>query len=225
MNKRVEHLAEGVTLYLGDCMDVLASFPTCFRVDAVITDPPFGVGNFVQVTGNARGEAVSWNDVTPGLEVFDAIRSISKHRIIWGANFFNCFEPNGGAIVWVKNQPMPDFSKCDIASSSHLKKTELVTITWTNFVNSKVSDHPCERPVDLYRWCIDYLPYSRTIFDPFMGSGTVGVAAAKMGRGFLGIEREPKYFDIACRRIQAVLDAPDMFIERPTKVKQEKLKI
>jgi DNA modification methylase len=222
---RKEVLAEGVELYLGDCREVLASFPSCFRVDAVVTDPPFGVGNFVQVTGNSRGEAVSWNDVTPEPAVFEAIRAMSKHRIIWGANFFNCFEPNGGAIVWVKNQPMPNFSKCDIASSSHLKKTELLTITWTNFVNSKESDHPCERPVELYRWCINYLPYCRVICDPFMGSGTVGVAAAKMGRSFIGIEREPKYFDIACRRIQAALDAPDMFVEPPKPAKQEALEL
>ena len=119
------------TLYLGDCRDVL---PTLEKVDAVVTDPPFGVGNFVQTSGNVRGAAVEWNDETPSPEIFEELRRISKHRIIWGANFFNCFEPNGGAIFWDKCQPMPNFSKGDIASCTHYKKTELVRIPWTNFI-------------------------------------------------------------------------------------------
>lgn len=197
------------TLYLGDCRDIL---PTLGKVDAVVTDPPFGVGNFVQTTGNVRGEAVQWNDETPSAGLFCQLREMSGHRIIWGANFFNCFEPNGGALVWVKNQPMPNFSKAEVASCSHLKKTELINLTWTNFVNDKVTPHPCERPVGLYRWCIDYLPYCDTILDPFMGSGTTGVAAVQMGRKFIGIEREPKYFDIAAKRIEDAQRQGDMFI-------------
>src|SRR5690606_26287399 len=102
------------TLYLGDCRDILPTLP---KVDAVITDPPFGVGNFVQVTGRkrgrgeGRGKAVEWNESGPPQEVFEMLRSMSKHRIIWGANFFNCFEDRGGAIVWDKCQSMPNFSK------------------------------------------------------------------------------------------------------------------
>jgi site-specific DNA-methyltransferase (adenine-specific) len=198
------------TLYLGDCRDIL---PTLGKVDAVVTDPPFGVGNFVQTTGNVRGKAVQWNDETPSADLFQHLREMSAHRIIWGANFFNCFEPNGGALVWVKNQPMPHFSKAEVASCSHLKKTELINLTWTNFVNDKVTTHPCERPVGLYRWCIDYLPHSETILDPFLGSGSCGVAAVQMSRKFIGIEREPKYFDIACKRIEDAQRQGETFIK------------
>ena len=205
---RVEIIGNA-TLYLGDCHDIL---PTLGKVDAVVTDPPFGVGNFVQTTGNVRGEAVQWNNETPSADLFCHLREISSHRIIWGANFFNCFEPNGGALIWIKNQPMPNFSKAEIASCSHLKKTELINLTWTNFVNDKVTSHPCERPVGLYRWCIDYLPYCDTILDPFFGSGSCGVAAVQMGRKFIGIEREPKYFDIAAKRIEDAQRQGDMFI-------------
>jgi site-specific DNA-methyltransferase (adenine-specific)/modification methylase len=190
------------TLYLGDCRDILPTLP---KVDAVVTDPPFGIGNFVQTSGNTRGNAVTWNDETPSLEVFAMLRAMSRQRIIWGANFFNCFEKNGGAIIWDKCQPMPNFSKADIASCTHFKKTEIVRIPWTNFTvtHKGESSHPCERPVELYRWCIDYLPQPiRTVLDPYMGSGSCGVAAAQMGRKFIGIEREPKYFDIACKRIE-----------------------
>jgi site-specific DNA-methyltransferase (adenine-specific) len=112
---RVEKIGDA-TLYLGDCLEILPTLP---KVDAVITDPPFGVGNFVQTTGRimgrgeSRGQAVKWNDAAPPKELFDMLREKAKHRIIWGANFFNCFEDKGGAIVWVKRQSMPNFSKAD----------------------------------------------------------------------------------------------------------------
>lgn len=195
-------------LYLGDCRDILPALP---KVDAVITDPPFGVGNFVQVTGSKRGRGelygkeVTWNESPPTNEVFEIIKKKSKHRIIWGANFFNCFEENGGAIIWDKFQKMPNFSKADIASCTHYKKTEIVRIPWTNFdvARQAQTDHPCERPVSLYEWCIDYLPKPiKSVLDPYLGSGSCGVAAIGMGKEFIGIEREPKYFDIACRRIE-----------------------
>ena len=215
-----EEIIGDCRLILADCMDVL---PTLGKVDAVVTDPPFGVGNFVQCTGKIRGEAVTWNEETPKPEFFQMLKSISKHRIIWGANYFNCFEENGGCIIWVKNQPMPNFSKGEVASCSHLKKTEIINLTWTNFVNSKESDHPCERPVALYEWCIGYLPNPQTILDPFMGSGTTGVACVKMGKKFIGIEREPEYFEIACKRIKEAYAQPDMFVEPPKAMKQDSM--
>lgn len=227
MSGRVEHIGDA-TLYLGDCLEIL---PTLGNVDAAITDPPFGVGNFVQVTGrlrgrgDERGRAVTWNETAPPVEFFELLRAITKHRIIWGANFFNCFEDRGGAIIWDKCQSMPNFSKADIASCTHFQKTEIVRLPWTNFTvrHKAESDHPCERPVDLYEWCIRYLPGIKSVIDPYMGSGTTGVACAKLGRKFIGIEIEPKYFDIACERIRKAYDQPDMFVERPKPPKQEAL--
>ena len=75
--------------------------------------------------------------------------------------------------------------------------------------------HPTQKPIAVMEWCISFLPNAGTILDPFMGSGTTGVAAIKRGKAFYGIEREPKYFDIACRRISDALKAPDMFIPAP----------
>lgn len=217
------------TLYLGDCMDVL---PTLGRVDAVITDPPFGVGNFVQTTGSLRGrgsemgKAVEWNEFAPPPEFFTLIQSMSKHRIIWGANFFNCFEDRGGAIIWDKAQPMPNFSKADIASCTHFQKTEIVRIPWTNFTVARLAetDHPCERPVELYDWCINYLPMPiNSVIDPFLGSGSCGVAAVRAGKKFIGIEREPKYFDIACQRIEQAVAQGQLFEPEQKKQVQEAL--
>ena len=169
-------------LYLGDCLEILPTLP---KVDAVVTDPPFGVGNFVQVTGwkmgrgEARGKPVKWNDAAPPPELFEILRGMSRHRIIWGANFFNCFEDRGGAIIWDKCQQMPNFSKADIASCTHYQKTEIVRLPWTNFTvtHQAETDHPCERPVALYEWCIRYLSKTGSVLDPFLGSGSCGVAA------------------------------------------------
>ena len=186
-------------LLKGDCLEIL---PHLEPVDLVLTDPPYGIGNFVQVTGNIRGEKVYWNDTIPKREVFETIKQISKHRIIFGANYFNCFEKNGAAVVWVKNQPMPNFSKAEIASCSFGKKVEVVEITWTNFVNSKESKHPCERPVALYEWCINYSPSASLVLDPFLGSGTTAVACERLNRRWIGIEISLDYCRIAKQRIE-----------------------
>ena len=225
---RIEQIGD-CTLYLGDCLEIL---PTLGKVDAVVTDPPFGVGNFVQTTGRLKGRGVNigkpvtWNDSPPEPEFFELIKKISNHRIIWGANFFNCFEDRGGAIVWDKVQPMPNFSKADIASCTHYQKTEIVRIPWTNFDVRRLAetDHPCERPVALYVWCIKYLPAPQLIMDPFMGSGSVAVACIKLDRKFIGIEREPKYFDIACRRIEKAVSEPRLALPEP-KMKQDKMEL
>jgi site-specific DNA-methyltransferase (adenine-specific) len=82
------------------------------------------------------------------------------------------------------------------------------------------SEHPAPFPVDLPLMAIETIP-NKIILDPFMGSGTTGVACAKLGRKFIGIEIEPKYFDIACRRIEAAYKQPDLFIEKPAPAKQE----
>lgn len=199
-----------VTIYHGDCRDVLPSLADNSAA-LLHTDPPFGLGNFVQTTGRIRGRgkgrgvSVKWNDQTPNEDVFAEMRRVSLHRIIWGANFFNCFEPSGGAIVWLKGQAMPNFSKADIASCTHYKKTEIVSIQWTNFTVAQLaeSDHPCERPTALYRWALNYIPPARVglVLDPFMGSGTTLRAAKDLGRKAIGIDVEERYCEIAAKRM------------------------
>ena len=207
------------TLYLGDCRDILPTLP---KVDLLLTDPPFGVGNFVQTSGRKTGHGIShgkrvdWNDTPPPEDTFGLMRASANNRIIWGANFFNCFEDRGGAIVWDKVQAMPNFSKADIASCNHYQKTEIVRIPWTNFVatHKAETDHPCERPVALYEWCIDYLPGPiDTVLDPFMGSGSCGVATVRKGLSFVGIERDPHWFAVACKRIEDAQRQGDFFVD------------
>jgi DNA modification methylase len=68
------------------------------------------------------------------------------------------------------------------------------------------------------QWCLGFLPDADTILDPFMGSGTTGVACARLGRSFIGIEIEPRYFDIACRRIEQAQRQRDLFVHAPVPV-------
>lgn len=181
-------------------------------VHAVITDPPYGIG--VQNKNCAAGrndnrsdEKISWDEFIPSQEYFDEIFRISKYQIIFGAIYYNCF--NGGAIVWDKLQPLPDSSQCEIASVSKYNKVFKYTKRWTNFVNTKQTDHPTEKPIDLMKYCIELVTKEgEIIFDPFMGSGSTGVAAIETGRRFIGCEISPEYFAVAEKRIQSAVFQP-----------------
>lgn len=212
---RVEHLAEGVTLYNADCRDVL---PTLGRVDAVVTDPPYGI-NIAANPVRQKHTRSDWDAAAPDHAVFHLIRSAATKQIIWGGNYFD-LPPTQRFLVWDKVQP-ENFSlaMCEQAWTNLDGPAKL----FRRHVVSYDKDHPTQKPRELMEWCIGFLPDARTILDPFMGSGTTGVAAVKLGRRFIGIEIEPRYFDIACKRISDALKQPDMFVERPAPAKQESL--
>jgi DNA modification methylase len=199
------------TLYLGDCRDIL---PMLGKVEAVVTDPPYGIadkwkGGSGHGWGKAREEGElrnEWDESTPSIETMQAVAAAGKEVIIWGGNYFE-LPPSRCWLVWSK--PERNFS---------LAEAELA---WTNRDNVvRVLDyarsdpdrlHPTQKPVGVMRWSIAKTK-GATILDPFMGSGTTGVAAVQMGRKFIGIEREPKYFDIACKRIEDAQKQGDLFI-------------
>ena len=199
-------------LWLGDCRDVL---PQLGKVDAVVTDPPYGIGIAANPV-RQKHEKMDWDSAPPDSTVFDLIRQSSQHQIIWGGNYFG-LPPSQGFLVWDKKQP-EDFSlaMCEMAWMSKAQPAKI----WRQSVLSYEKNHPTQKPTPLMEWCIRLIG-AQSVLDPFMGSGTTGVACAKLGRKFIGIEIEPKYFDIACRRIEAAYKQPDMFIERPAPPKQE----
>jgi site-specific DNA-methyltransferase (adenine-specific) len=190
-----------INLHNGDCMDALAKMKDN-QFDLAIVDPPFGIGNFVQTGGNVRGNKVEWNDSIPQQDYFLELRRVSKHRIIFGANYYNCFEEKGGAIVWVKNQPMPNFSKAVIASCSFHKKIELYTQTWTNFVaKGRCTQHPCEMPVSIYEWILmNYAKKGDKILDTHLGSGSIAIACHNLGYDLEGYELDEEYYNAAVKR-------------------------
>ena len=190
-------------IYNQDCMKAMKEMSDN-QFDLAIVDPPFGVGNFVQTTGNIRGKKVEWNETIPLEKYFKELKRVSKNRIIFGANYFNCFEQKGGAIIWVKNQPMPNFSKCVIASCSFHKKIELYKQTWTNFVAAnRTGIHPCEMPVKLYEWLLmNYAKEGDKILDTHLGSGSIAIACHNLEYDLTGYEIDKEYFEAATKRIE-----------------------
>lgn len=203
------------TLYLGDCLEIL---PTLGRVDAVLTDPPYGIGIAANPV-RQKHEKMDWDNFAATDEQISEILKCSDEQIIWGGNYFN-LPPSRGFLIWDKLQP-ENFSLAMCEKAWWSKDTNAKI--FKKSVTSYEKQHPTQKPVDLMQWCVEKT--SGTVLDPFMGSGTTGVACAKLGRKFIGIEIEPKYFDIACRRIEEAYKQPDMFIEPPKKAIQEGFEI
>jgi site-specific DNA-methyltransferase (adenine-specific) len=220
---RVETLAEGVTLYLGDCESILPTLP---RVDACVTDPPYGINKDGQYQskgghgGRKAYEFLDWDGERPSPEVFDLILKSASYHIIWGGNYFaDLLPPQMKWLVWDKGQRINQ-SDGELAYTSIGGALRILVMNRVELM-ADIAEHPTQKPIKLMKWCIGLLPEGRTILDPYMGSGSTGVAAVKMGRKFIGIERESAYFDIACRRIEEALRQPDLFIEKPKPVRQE----
>lgn len=210
------------TLYLGDCMDVL---PTLERVDAVITDPPYGINKDGQKRtsgghgGRKEYEFLGWDGERPGCAVFDAMLSIGQVHIIWGGNYFaDMLPPTMRWLVWDKGQRINQ-SDGELAWTSMQAALRICTMNRVELMKDG-AQHPTQKPLALMKWCIEQAGHPKTILDPFMGSGTTGVAAIQMGRKFIGIEREPKYFEIACKRIEQASKQFDMFIEKPKQIQE-----
>ncbi len=187
----------GAVLYIGDCRDIL---PTLDKVDAVITDPPYGINFAANPHSQSciKHEIMAWDIEAPaGTLILDCINA-GDVSIVWGGNYF-VLPASQSFLIWDKMQP-ENFSMAmaEFAYFSVKKPAKIFRMHPASFKK----EHPTQKPVDLMRWCIDQAGNPQTILDPFMGSGTTGVAAMQTGRKFIGIEREEKYFDIACRRIE-----------------------
>tara|TARA_R100001443_G_scaffold58575_1_gene69131 strand:+ start:749 stop:1447 length:699 start_codon:yes stop_codon:yes gene_type:complete len=221
------------TLHQGDCLEIL---PTLGEVDAVVTDPPYGIGetgnNGRQMPGKSRlgtktrvvhYEKQHWDNATADEAVELALKT-SQYGIIFGGNYYN-LPPTSCWLIWDK-QNSGDFADAEMAWTNLPKAVRLIQWRWNGMIRKGHEErhHPTQKPVGVIEWCIGHLPAdAQTILDPFMGSGTTGVACAKMGRKFIGIELEPKYFDIACKRIEDAYAQPDMFVPQPTFAVQEPL--
>lgn len=207
---RCERIHDAV-LYQGDCREILPLLP---KVDAVVTDPPYpdylveeyryheGIIDFL-VDIDCR-QFVFWSGRAPFPLSFTAAHIWNKNPSNHGAQYERIFERNGGAHQKVFTSYMVNSS---VAAS---------------MVGDELNEHPSQKPIRLLRTlCGDFTEHGSTILDPFMGSGTTGVACAKLGRRFIGIELEPRYFDIACKRIDDAYRQPRLFKDEPPKPKQE----
>lgn len=208
-------------LILGDCREVL---PTLGTVDAVVTDPPYGI-SYQRGAGGRAGAysnaANSRNDapIIGDRAALEPERWLSFPEVLfWGADHFSSRLPHGCWLAWNKlgdRQPWDDFSDVEFAWLKRRQASRIFTHLWKGLCQKGSGikrEHPMQKPVELMEWCIAFVR-GATILDPYMGSGTTGVACAKLGRKFIGIEIEPKYFDIACRRIEGAYRQPDIFVE------------
>jgi DNA modification methylase len=215
------------TLYLGDCREIL---PTLERVDAVITDPPYGIGESsknhqsrnrvkggksIVSTDYGRSE---WDATPPSAELLAGVISAGATAILWGGNYFG-LPPASKWLVWDKVNS-GDFADCELAWTNLPGAVRMVRHMWNGMLRDSERGtprvHPTQKPIAVMQWCIEQAGMPETILDPFMGSGTTGVAAMRLGRSFIGIEREPKYFEIACQRIEDAQRQESLFEPAPT---------
>lgn len=194
-------------LLLGDCRDIL---PSLERVDLVCTDPPYGIG---EAAGKAKtrdklAKAIdygndAWDNEPISTDLMRAVRAAGRWNIIFGGNYYDC-PPAKCWLVWDKCNT-GDFADAELAWTNLPKAVRVIRYMWNGMLREKGAqrgDHPTQKPLEVMKWCIGHAPDSEAILDPFMGSGTTGVAAIQMGKAFIGIEREERYFEAAVRRIR-----------------------
>jgi len=180
------------TLYLGDCMDIL---PTLGKVDAVITDPPYGIGastsNFIGTKKRKNAHAaptdyghMEWDNKPASNELIEKIVQSANISIIWGGNYFN-LPPSSCWLIWDKVNGATGFADCEMAWTNKTTAVRLFRHQWAGMMRDSERNiqrvHPTQKPIALMEWCIEQATDCQTIFDPFMGGGTTGVAAVQMG--------------------------------------------
>ncbi len=203
-----------VKLFCGDCLQVMRELPEgC--VDAVIADPPYGIAD-VWKGGSSCGWGVAslatpkrneW-DVKPSAEVFAHIHRIGKQVVIWGGNYFE-LPISRGWLVWNKPERGFTLSEAELAWTSR----DMPMRVFDCHRSDPDREHPTQKPLALMEWCLDQmkLPARSLVLDPFMGSGTTGVACVKTGRRFIGIEIDEGYCAIAKKRIVKALEQSSIF--------------
>lgn len=222
---RVETIGDA-TLYLGDCREIML---TLGHIDSIVTDPPYGMefrSNYRTV--RPKFHAIENDDSVDAL-VWATHQPVTHSKYIfcrWD-NLVDVMKPKS-LITWVKN----NWSMGDL-NREHARQTE-VALFYPGFDHyfptGRPSDvivmprtgnewHPTEKPVQLMWHVVRWT--AGTVVDPFMGSGTTGVACVKQGRSFVGIEVDQTYFEVACRRIEQAYRQPDLFVSRPAEKPQQ----
>ena len=201
-------------LYHGDCLEMLPQLTE--KVDLVLTDPPYGIGE-ARNKNRSRGciaqardyGTASWDDEIPCKEIFDLIFEISKNQIIFGGNYFVEYLKNSPCwLVWDKDNGKTDFADCELAWTSFQSAVRKYIWKWQGMLQQDMKDkdqrvHPTQKPIRLFYMILrDYSKDNDLILDPFVGSGTCMVACERLGRRWIGIEMSKEYCDIAIKRIE-----------------------
>jgi site-specific DNA-methyltransferase (adenine-specific)/modification methylase len=229
------------TLYLGRCEEIL---PALQRVDAMVTDQPYGQRQKVNTfhAGGKREKSVIQRNggslmVRPNVhpeidgddEPFDPrpLLAIAPKCFIWGSHKFGHLLPKGRMLVWdkvptgkLRSQGDGETAWTNVDPDAPLRIFRLLwdglcvgTGARHEVTAGQKRHHPMQKPEKLMRWCLEQIGDANTILDPYMGSGSTGIAALQLGRQFVGIESVPQYFEIACKRIEDAQRQHDLFVE------------
>ena len=203
------------SIILGDCLEFMRKLPDkC--VDLVLTDPPYGIGvgkslaAWKGVRANQHGyTAKAWDESIPGKEYFAEMLRVSKHQIIWGGNYFTDRLPNSSCwLVWNKLNGENDFADCELAFTSFKKAVRLFEFRWQGMLQGDMKHkearvHPTQKPVPLFLWCLEqYSKPGDIVLDPFSGSGTTAIAAHRLGRRFICVEKDEEYHAASVERLR-----------------------
>ncbi|MDE2472591.1 MAG: site-specific DNA-methyltransferase [Bradyrhizobium sp.] len=223
-------------LYLGDCREILPTLP---KVDAVVTDPPYGVGFRGSQTKHTSKSGVGYAsfDDTPEnvsaiiVPAISAAMDIARRCVLTPglACMFRYPEPravgwiyypsgaNSGPWGFVCGQPIFYYGKDPYLE----KQLGRLPNCFSTTEPTEENGHPCPKPIKQTEWLVNRASLAGDlILDPFMGSGTTGVACLRLGRRFIGIEIEAAYFDIACRRIEEEHRKPRLALPEPKRAEQ-----
>ena len=204
MRFREEVIGEA-RLILADCMEVL---PTLGRVDAVITDPPYGIGIDGQKESknknpkhNRKAHAfMGWDAERPDEGIFNYIVSADVPAVIWGGNYFaDLLPPTRGWLYWSKGQDGLTMSDGELAWTTQSTPLRAVTV---NRAALQGSVHPTQKPLQVVEFSLDYIKAGPVVLDLFGGSGSTLIACEKTGRSARLIELAPQYCDVIVRRWQ-----------------------
>jgi site-specific DNA-methyltransferase (adenine-specific)/modification methylase len=209
-------------LYHGDCMEILPTLP---KVDAVVTDPPYGIGEAAG-KNKSRGKLAiakdfgndSWDDKPISDDLIFTVRAAATWCALFGGNYYS-LPPTSCWLVWDKLNGDSDFADCELAWTNFPKAVRRIRFMWNGMLRDNGEtrgDHPTQKPIGVMEWVINHVPKPcGTVLDPFMGSGTTGVACMNLGRKFIGIEIEERYFQIACERIEMAQRQQRLFADPP----------
>jgi site-specific DNA-methyltransferase (adenine-specific) len=217
-----------IELHNCDNMELMSRFPDKY-FELAIVDPPYGIGNFTQSDRKKIYGDYKWNEETPNNEYFLELKRVSKNRIIWGANYYNCFEGENGAIIWNKENYHPNMSNCEIASISFGKRVNYFEYIWNgarqgNMKNKETRMHPCQKPVALYKWLLkNYAKPNEKILDTHLGSASIAIACYDLGFDLVGCELDTEYFEASKKRIQNHISQGQMFLANTEVIFYDKL--
>lgn len=201
-------------IYNGDCRDILPELP---KVDLVLTDPPYGIGEAGK-KHESRGKLCNaggygqddWDDSPIDDDIISHIFDIARHSIIFGGNYYD-LPPTKCWLIWDKDNGSNDFADCEMAWTDLPQAVRLKKYTWNGMLQQAGRKHekrlhPTQKPLEIMSWCISqadkhFKDGARLIVDPMCGSGTTLRAAKDLQRKCIGIELEEKYCEIAAKRL------------------------